>query len=432
MLKENEGGLLMIEVKKSNPLRGNVSIPGSKNSSLPILIASCLCKGDITLKNIPDISDIDVVKEIIEDIGGMTRVDKDSIIVNTTGISGSSISIDKASKFRASYYFVGALLQRFKKVTIGYSGGDDFGSRPIDQHVKGLEMLGAKLTFYKDYYTVEAKELIGSEITFDVITSGATMNVLLAAVKAKGKTVLRNAAKDPEVVDLAIFLNKTGARVSGAGTDTITIYGVDSLEGCEHSIIPDRLLAGALLVSAGITKGEVRVDGVIPKHLETVLSKLTEIGLGIDIGQDWVKAFYKDTIKGVKIQAEMYPGFPTDLQQVLTTLLTQASNDSIIIDGVFPQRFKNCEELNKMEANITIGNGRILIKGKSNILGKHVHATDVRAGISLILAGLCAKGTTYISGVEHIERGFPNYIDIFNSLGCNIKKVDEKLIQKVV
>lgn len=422
----------VIEVRKSGPLNGTISIPGSKNSSLPILISSCLSDDTVVLNNIPDISDIAVTKEIIEDLGGTVMEDKGELTVNTTGINKAVIPLHKASKFRASYCFIGALLNKFKRVEIGYAGGDDFGSRPIDQHIKGLEAMGAKFTFYADYYTVEAKELIGTEVTFDVITFGATSNVLLAAVKAKGRTILRNAARDPEIVDLAIFLNKMGAKIRGAGTDTIIIDGVEILDGCEHTVIPDRLLAGALLVAAGTTQGKVTVSGVIPKHLESFLSKLSEIGLEIEIGDDWITALYTGTLKGVKVRTEMYPGFATDLQQPLTTLLTQAENRSVIIDTIFPKRFRNCEELKKMGANISVGNGKALIGGDSKLIGNRVHATDVRAGISLILAGLCAEGSTLISGVEHIERGFPDYISVFNSLGADIRKVDMEQVQEVV
>lgn len=410
------------EVSYSNPLSGKITIPGSKNSSLGLLAACCLCEDTIILNNIPNILDFKFIKDIGNDIGLNIVRNKNKVIVDPSKIHSAIIDPKKASYYRASYYFVGALLNKFKKVSIGYPGGDNFGSRPIDQHIKGLEALGAKFTFFNDYYVVEAEKLAGASIYFDMITSGATINVLLGAVKAEGRTILRNAARDPEVVDIAIFLNKMGARIKGAGTDTIIIDGVETLTGGNHTVIPDRLIAGAFLMSAGITGGNVTVKDIIPEHLENCTAKLMETGLIIEEGESHMTAVGVESLRAIKVKADMYPGFATDLQQPLTAMLTKASGNSIIVDKVYPGRFNHCMQLNRMGADIVVrGDGSALIKGNQTLRGNWVHATDVRAGICLILAGLVAEGTTYITGVEHIERGYADIVSAFASIGANIK-----------
>lgn len=414
-----------LEITKSNSLTGSITIPGSKNSSLPLLAACCLCDEVVILKNIPNISDVSLVCDIAEDIGMKIEINDDKLILDPSNIHSSLIDHDKSAHFRASYYFAGALLGKFKRVSIGYPGGDDFGSRPIDQHIKGLEALGAKFNFYNDYYVVEADKLIGADIYLDVISSGATMNIMLAAVLAKGRTIMRNVAKDPEVVDLAIFLNEMGASVKGAGTDTIIIEGVKALGGGIHSAIPDRLIAGSYLMAAAITGGNIKVCGIIPEHLISCTAKLEEAGVCIEEGNDFIRAYTDEKIQGVHVKATMYPGFATDLQQPLTSLLLVASSHSVIIDTVYPGRFNHCQELNRMGANIIIKEGSAIIPGNRSLKGAWVNASDVRAGISLILAGLIAEGTTYITGVEHIERGYVDIVKDLVSLGANIKLVEK-------
>ncbi len=286
-------------------------------------------------------------------------------------------------KYRASYYFIGALLAKQKKVCVGYPGGDDFGPRPICQHIKGLEALGAKFTDHKNekYYVVEAAKLTGADISLDVITSGATINVLLAAVLAEGKTILRNAARDPEVVDLVVFLNKMGARIKGAGTDTIVIDGVKSLGGTQHSIIPDRLIAANVLMSVGINGGSIVVNNVVPEHLLSCIAKLEELGIKMEVANNYIKAYSDGIIKGVNIKTGMYPSFATDLQQPITSLLIGADGQSVIEDSIYPKRFNNCIELNKMGADIIMREGSILVPGRKRLKGTWVHASDVRAGI---------------------------------------------------
>lgn len=419
-----------MEVRNRGALEGKITVPGSKNSALALLSACCMAGGTVTLLNVPDISDIKLLCEIGQEIGLRIESSGSTYILDTEGLNSSVINPDKSASYRAAYYFAGALLAKFKSVSIGYPGGDDFGSRPIDQHIKGLEAMGAKFTFYKNYYTVEADELIGTDIYFDVITSGATINVMLAAVFAKGRTVLRNAARDPEVVDTAILLQKLGAKIRGAGTNEITIDGVQELGGCTHSVIPDRLVAGSFLMAAGVTGGNITVENIIPEHLFSCTAKLEEAGLGFEFGEDYVRAFKYKSHNGINVKTAMYPGFATDLQQPLTTMLVGAESHSTIIDTVYPGRYNHCLQLNKMGADIIIKDDCFVIPGKRELLGTWVHASDVRAGICLILAGLCAKGTTYITGIEHIERGYADVVEAFASLGADITICEDSHIME--
>lgn len=409
-----------LEVKHSAPLSGTIKVPGSKNSSLALIPACCLADEPIILKNIPYILDVKRVFEISKDIGLGIAKKEDNLILDPTRIKNSVIAPQKASAYRASYYFIGALLHKFKKVSIGYPGGDNFGYRPIDQHISGLKALGARFSFYNNHYIVEAEELIGTEITFDKLTFGGTINVMLAAVKAKGSTILKNAAKDPEIEDLASFLNKMGANIKGAGSDTIYIEGVNTLKSCIHSVIPDRLIAGAFLMAAGATDGMIKIENVIPAHLASCLQKLKEAGLSLEIKENSILGYANNKLKGISVEADMYPEFATDFQQPLTAMLVQAHGASTIVDKVYPGRFNHCRELNKLGANIEINENKALIPGKSFLVGNWVKATDVRAGICLILAGLCAEGITYITGVEHIERGYENIVKDFTSLGADM------------
>ncbi|MDP4089204.1 MAG: UDP-N-acetylglucosamine 1-carboxyvinyltransferase [Bacillota bacterium] len=409
-----------MEVRTGAALRGSICVPGSKNSALALLSACCLTESPITLSNVPDISDVRLLCEIEEEIGLHIEERGSTFLLDPKGIFCSDINLEKSASYRASYYFVGALLARFKKVTVGYPGGDDFGSRPIDQHIKGLEALGARFTFNRNGYTVEAEKLRGTTIYFDVITSGATINVMLAAILADGRTVLGNAARDPEVVDTAILLQKMGAKIRGAGTNVITIDGVEKLKGCTHSVIPDRLVAASFLIAAGVTGGDITVENIIPEHLLSCTAKLEEAGLGFEVGADYIRAFKYGEFKGINVKTAMYPGFPSDLQQPLTAMLVGARGHSTITDTVYPWRYNHCPQLNKMGADIIIRDNQFVVPGNRKLSGTWVHASDVRAGICLILAGLCAQGTTYITGVEHIERGYENVAEAFISLGADI------------
>lgn len=416
-----------ISVERTLKLQGSVRIPGSKNSSLALIAASCLADEPITLLGIPNISDFRVICQLGSEIGcNIIRDSSGAVIIDPTRIDNTCLDPKKSSSFRTAYYFVGSLLAKFGNVSVGYPGGDDFVSRPMDQHIKALQMMGAKFTFHNDYYIVDANELKGATIYFDTITSGATINSMLAAVRAKGNTILLNSACDPEVTDTAILLNQMGAKISGAGTDTIRITGVTYLKGCTHTVIPDRLIAGAFLISAGITGGSVTVQDIIPDHLMACISKLREIGLTIDIGDDSITSHSSGKLKATKVRTAMYPGFPTDLQQPLTTLLTQISGKSILNERIYPNRFNHVQQLLRMGADINVRSGVAIIKGKSHLNSSLVHASDIRAGICLILAGMVADGRTIISGIQHIERGYENVVETFKSLGANINFQDSK------
>ncbi|MBM7563584.1 UDP-N-acetylglucosamine 1-carboxyvinyltransferase [Paenibacillus sacheonensis] len=414
-----------IKVERSAPLQGSVTIPGSKNSALALLAATCLADEPVTLHGIPEIADLRVIYELGSEIGlKFERPAKGTVIIDPRSIGGTALDPAKSSSFRAAYYFVGALLAKFGTVSVGYPGGDDFVSRPMDQHIKALKHMGASFSFFDRHYTVEAAELRGAVVYFDMITSGATINAMLAAVLAKGTTVLMNAARDPEVTDTANLLNRMGARIVGAGTDHIRIEGVKSLSGCEYTVIPDRLIAGAFLMAAGATGGTITVRDVIPEHLSSCMFKLREIGMEIEADGHSITAHAAGPLRATRVRTAMYPGFATDLQQPLTALLTQAQGKSIIGERIYPARFNHVHQLNRMGASIKVRSGVAFVHGGLPLRGSLVHASDVRAGICLILAGLCAEGTTTIAGVQHIDRGYEDAVGAFRSLGANIELHD--------
>ncbi|MFD0672610.1 UDP-N-acetylglucosamine 1-carboxyvinyltransferase [Cohnella sp. GCM10027633] len=409
-----------IQMETSGSLNGTVHIPGAKNSSLALLAAACLADDVVTLGGIPRIEDVGIIAGISRDIGMAFKQEGGTIVIDPRNIHSAVIDPGKASRYRASYYYAGALLSKFGKVTIGFPGGDDFVSRPIDQHLKVFKALGAKVHIFEDYYVVEAAELTGADIYFDMLTSGATINAMLAAVRARGRTILHNAALDPEVVDTAAFLNRLGARIYGAGTARIRIEGVPYLNGGAHSAIPDRLIAGAFLMAAGIHGGRVTVKDVIPEHLGACLAKMEEIGMDVERGENHITASRAGSIKATRIRAGMYPGFATDLQQPMTALLLQAKGKSIVTDRVFPKRFAHVPQLRRLGAEIELRRESAFIRGGLPLQGGWVHATDVRAGTCLILAGLAAEGRTCITGVEHIERGYEDVVGSFQAIGAKL------------
>jgi len=383
------------------------------------------------LKGVPDIYDYRAICDIVSGVGvEIRRTPEQDVYIDPRHISSGELDLQKTSTFRASYYFVGSLLAKQRKVKIGYPGGDNFVSRPIDQHIKVWKAFGAEVVLKENYYEVSADKLSGADVYFDMITSGATINALLVAALAQGKTTLRNTAKDPEVVDAANFLNQMGAKISGAGTDTIRIQGVDHLGGCTYRAIPDRLIAGAFFMAAGITGGSITVEEIIPEHLETTIMKLQEIGMEFDVQDTKIISYGDVNLRATRVRTGMYPSFATDLQQPLTPLLLKAQGRSIITEKVFPQRFAHVEQLQRMGANIEIKGSSAFIQGGSPLIGTLVHASDVRAGTALILAGLMAEGKTYITGVEHIERGYENLVASFSSLGAKIMmNVDDDLLE---
>lgn len=409
-----------IQTEYSGPLSGTVHIPGAKNSALAVLAAACLADDIVTLEGIPHIDDVRVIAEISSDIGMAFKREGERIVIDPRWIHSAEIDPGKAASYRASYYFAGALLAKFGRVTIGFPGGDNFVSRPFDQHIKVFEALGAKITMMNDHFVAEAIELKGADIYFDTLTSGATINAMLAAVRATGRTHLHNAALDPEVVDTAAFLNRLGARIYGAGTETIRIEGVPYLNGGTYTIIPDRLIAGAFLMAAGLNGGQVTVTNVIPEHLGACLAKLEEVGMEIECGDQHISAFGTGSLKATRIRAGMYPGFATDLQQPMTALLLQAKGKSIVTDRVFPKRFAHVAQLRRLGAEIELRHESAFIRGGLKLDGGWVHATDVRAGICMVMAGLTAEGYTRMTGVEHIERGYEDVIGSFRSIGAKL------------
>lgn len=409
-------------IEPCTELKGNVSISGSKNSSLALLSAACLADDVVRLRGIPEIYDVKIVSQIAEDIGmTVNRETTGEMVLDPRAIHDTFVEPKKASSFRASYYFVGALLAKFGKVSIGFPGGDDFVSRPIDQHIKALEAMGATFTFHRDYYVVEASSLHGADIYFDTITSGATINAMLCAARAKGTTWLRNAAQDPEVVDTANLLNQMGAGIQGAGTDTIRIEGKESLSGCTYTVIPDRLIAGTYMMAVGAVGGQVTIHNIIPQHMGATLAKLKEIGLEMEIADEHISVSAPPRLKAIRVRTAMYPGFATDLQQPLSSMLLCASGTSIVTDQVYPKRFSHVPQLRKLGAEIEVRGNSAFIKGGAPLRGGQVHATDVRAGSCLMIAGLLAEGQTKLTGVHHIERGYENAVEQFQALGANIR-----------
>ena len=415
-----------LEIKKSVPLCGKIAIQGSKNSSLALMVASCLADGEVIIKNVPDILDIEITANLLASTGATVRYGGNALSIDPTTICNSIVNSNKSQSVRVAYYFLGALLAKYKRVAVGYPGGDRIGPRPIDQHIKGLKALGAKFTFYDDYYVANADKLVGNEIYFDVITSGATINIMMAATLAQGRTVIRNAARDPEIVDLAVFLNKMGAYITGAGTDTIKIRGVENLSGGTHNCIPDRIIAGSCIMAAGITHGCIEVTGCEPNHLAICMDKLSEIGINISVDDDLIVASSDGILRSSNITTGMYPMFATDLQQPATVLMLKSNGKSTITEYVYPRRFSHCRQLNRMGAEISIYNNTAYIEGVKELRGADVLASDIRSGIALVLAGFCADGTTRVFGVEHLERGFENIVGKLRALGADIAIVSSE------
>jgi len=413
-----------LEVNNSAPLNGTIKIQGSKNSSLALIVASCLAGDNVVIENVPDISDIHVTSDLLKMTGAEIRFINNTLTVDPSQICSSIINPEGSQSVRIAYYFIGAMLAKHKSVAVGYPGGDKIGPRPIDQHIKGLRALGAEFTFYDDYYVAKADKLVGGDVFFGVITCGATINVMLAATLARGRTVIHNAARDPEVVDVAVFLNKMGAYITGAGTDTIKIRGVEGLGGCTHQCIPDRIISGSFLMAAGVTKGCVSLTGAEVNHLGSCIGKLREIGLTIEHSGDRITAYYSGIQRAAKITTGMYPMFATDLQQPATALLLNANGRSTVTELVYPRRFNHCNELNLMGADIRLRHNEAYINGVRELHGADVTATDIRSGMALILAALNAKGTSRVFGVEHIERGLENMLDTFLALGANMRIVE--------
>ncbi|MCM3705416.1 MULTISPECIES: UDP-N-acetylglucosamine 1-carboxyvinyltransferase [Bacillaceae] len=402
------------------PLKGTVRISGAKNSAVALIPATILAESPVTIEGLPDISDVQILKDLLEEIGGTVEFSENDMTVDPSSMISMPLPNGKVKKLRASYYLMGAMLGRFKKAVIGLPGGCHLGPRPIDQHIKGFEALGARVTNEQGAIYLRADELRGARIYLDVVSVGATINIMLAAVRAKGRTIIENAAKEPEIIDVATLLTNMGAKIKGAGTDVIRIDGVDHLHGCQHTIIPDRIEAGTYMI-VGAAAGEgVLIDNVIPHHLESLIAKLREMGVQIESNDDQVFVGPAEKMKAVDIKTLVYPGFPTDLQQPLTSLLTGAEGTSMVTDTIYSARFKHIDELRRMNANIKVEGRSAIINGPVQLQGAKVKASDLRAGAALVIAGLMAEGVTEVTGLEHIDRGYSHLVEKLNGLGATI------------
>lgn len=413
---------LIINGRKS--LNGSVEISGAKNAAVAILPAAIMAsKGISTIDNIPDIEDVHCIKRIIQSLGCIITEGNNYVTIDSTTLNTIEATTDDVEKMRGSYYLIGALLGRFKKAKVRMSGGCSIGVRPIDQHIKGFQSLGAKVTVEYGYVLIEADKLIGTSIYFDVVSVGATINVMLAATLAEGLTTLENAAKEPHIVDVANFLNSMGANIKGAGTDIIRISGVKELTGCNYSVIPDQIECGTYMIAAAGCGGEVTLKNVIPKHLESISAKLEEMGAEVIENDDIITVKSCGLLKAINITTLPYPGFPTDVQQPMSTILCVAKGRSIINESIWECRYKHVDELKKMGASIKVEGRTAIIDGVDKLTGAVVRATDLRAGAAMIIAGLISEGTTEILNIEHIDRGYPNIEEKFRSLGADIYRV---------
>ena len=413
-----------IVIQGGNKLTGVLNISGAKNSAVGIIPAAVLSSEKCIIRNLPNIKDVIYLKELLSSLGATVEMEGTStMIVDSSTINNWSADYESATQMRASYYFIGALLGRFKKAEVPFPGGCDIGVRPIDQHIKGFEALGAKVTIEHGIIKVEAEELIGAPIYLDVVSVGATINIMLAASRAKGITTIENAAKEPYIVDVANFLNAMGANVKGAGTDIIKIKGVDELKSCEHTIIPDFIEAGTYMVAAAATRGDVTLTNVIPTHLEAIAAKMKEMGIEIHEYEDSIRIKCDKKPKAVNIKTLPYPGFPTDVQQPMSVLLSMADGTSIVSESIWEGRFKYVDELKRMGAKIKVEDRLAVIEGIDKLWGASVYATDLRAGAAMVIAGLVADGETIIGNIKHIDRGYEFLEDKLASLGAQIKRV---------
>lgn len=419
-----------IIINGNKPLNGEVTISGAKNSTVALIPASILADSMVTLEGIPDIQDVRSLIEILEEFNVAVTFDVEAGIMNIDPSNMISIPMPtgKIKNLRASYYFMGAILSKYGEGVIGLPGGCNLGPRPIDQHIKGFEALGATVRNEMGaiYLTSPEDGLKGDRIYLDVVSIGATINTILASVRAKGRTIIENAAKEPEIIDVCTLLNNMGAKIRGAGTDVIRIDGVHSLHGCRHTVIPDRIEAGTYLAAAAAMGEEVLVKNVIVEHLEGFVAKMDEMGVNMEIGEDSILIRKSDDLKMVHIKALPYPGFATDLQQPITPLMLKAAGDGTIIDTVYPKRVNHIAELRRMGAGIKVESDTIFMQGPNAMSGAEVKASDLRAGACLVIAGLMAKGTTTITGVENILRGYDGIVDKLTALGADISMVEEE------
>lgn len=401
-------------------LNGEVTISGAKNSAVALIPGTILCDETVTLSNVPNISDVDALEDILNHLNAKIKRKDDELVISSDKIENKRIDESLAKRLRASYYFMGALLGRYKHCEMCFPGGCSIGTRPINLHLKGFEALGAKITEDGDNFIIDAEELKGTKIFLDFASVGATINIMYAAVKAKGTTIINNAAKEPEIVNVATFLNNMGAKISGAGTKKIKIEGVDKLHSCFHEVIPDRIEAGTYEIIGAACCDKLKVNNIIPEHLEALHNKLKEMGVNITVEDDNAVVIESKDLKSASITTEVYPGFPTDLQQVLASLMTMGDGESEIHETIYENRFQNLFELKKMGAKIRIDGERAYITGPSKLKGTEVTASDLRAGAGLVVAALLAKGKTTINNADLILRGYEGIVDKLTSIGADI------------
>ena len=419
-------------IKGGNPLVGEVEIGGAKNAALAILAAAIMTVETVTIDNLPDVNDINVLLEAISGIGAeVDRIDRHTVRINGSNIENFDIEYDYIKKIRASYYLLGALLGKYKRAEVALPGGCNIGSRPIDQHLKGFRALGAYVDIEHGKIIAEAERLIGKHIYFDVVSVGATINVMMAASMAEGLTILENVAKEPHVVDVANFLNSMGANIRGAGTDVIKIRGVSRLYKTDYSIIPDQIEAGTFMFAAAATRGDVTVMNVIPKHLEATIAKLVEIGCEVEEFDDAVRVVSKGDLHNTQVKTLPYPGFPTDMQPQIGVTLALCKGTSTITESIFENRFKYLSELARMGANVKVEGNAATIEGVDKFSGARVSAPDLRAGAALVIAGMAADGITIVDDIVYIQRGYERFEEKLRSLGAVIERVStEREIQK--
>ena len=410
-----------IKIKGKNKLTGTIRISGAKNAAVALIPAAILSDEEVTICNVPEISDINSLEEILKYLGVKFSRATESIIINAKDMTNKEIPEDISRKLRASYYFMGALLSKYKKVEMYFPSGCNIGSRPINLHLDGFKKLGATIIEENDKYTIEAKKLVGTKIDLELASVGATINIILAATKAKGITTITNAACEPEIKNVCDLLNSMGAKITGAGTSTIKIKGVSKLKKGYVEVIPDRIEAGTYIIIGSLIGENLKIDNIIPEHLEALTTKLIESNANIEIGRDYVLTSASQELKSVDVETYYFPGFPTDLQQPFSVYLTQAKGVSTLKETIYENRFMHIPYLNRMGANIKIDGDKLKIKGKTPLEGKMVTSTDLRGGAAMIVAGLIAKGTTTINDVEHILRGYEGIVEKLSLVGAKIE-----------
>lgn len=419
-------------VKGGVPLCGEVSIGGAKNAALGILAAAIMTDETVTIENVPNVRDTKVLLQAIEGIGAKVKyIYNNTVQINGGSICDLNVEYEYIRKIRASYYLLGALLGKYNESNVALPGGCNIGSRPIDQHLKGFKALGAKVNIDYGVVSAKAEKLVGGHIYFDVVTVGATINLMMAACMADGETILENAAKEPHIVDVANFLNAMGANIKGAGTDVIRIRGVERLHGCTYSIIPDQIEAGTFMMAAAATHGDVVIKDVIPKHLESITAKLHEMGCQLIEGDDWIRVIAEGEIGSTNVKTLPYPGFPTDMQPQIAVALALANGSSMVTESIFENRFKYVDELNRMGAKIKVEGNTAYIEGVKHFTSAQLSAPDLRAGAALVIAALAAEGISEIDDIEYIQRGYEDFEGKLSALGAVIARVDsERELQK--